>query len=346
MWARLRGAMLLWMLSTPLAAALSCEGPCDEKGTCGEYDGPLGGTGGRNDSTSGGVTQPESGSGGSPSSGGAIAGGSITGGGEAGDSGEGGTGPKTDGGAAGQAGMAGDAGNGGVGGESDACQGACKPPTAICTDGGECVECLKPEDCAQVTGRPLCDTDKGACVACLADKDCGSAATSHCVAGICAKCTKDEECTHITGKGLCTAAGCAQCSVQNEKPCGDFSCNPKTLSCTKTTRASVRTCGACLADSECKADHACVPMKFGTTQRPGGYCLQIKTKYCPPPYYVPLSGVASLSGVPNGTYCGIDTDETTCEAVVDMEQSAACGPPTMSVEPSDSLCACRRDAQG
>ena len=104
-------------------------------------------------------------------------------------------------------------------------------------------------------------------------------------------------------------------------------------------------CQSCIADSECiggnqaEPETRCVPMKFKSALRPGGFCLRRASKGCEKPYLTANSG-ASVSGTAVEEYCGIDQDATRREAVVDLVNSSPC------VDGKDTSCGCSRDKNG
>jgi hypothetical protein len=130
-----------------------------------------------------------------------------------------------------------------------------------------------------------------------------------------------------------------QCTVADESACGGKSCNPATKACTNTTRGTLDYCMPCLADSECNGgnkadpDARCVPMQFKGVARAGGFCLRRQASTCSAPYTVIIT-TASLSGAAVEKYCGIDQAAVTCEAVVDLFNSASCA--------KDEDCGCKR----
>jgi len=118
----------------------------------------------------------------------------------------------------------------------------------------------------------------------------------------------------------------ATCSQETEEEdCGETSCDPETGTCTDTLRGSVQRCGDCVADSECiNGTDRCVPMRFRSCARPTGYCLKPSEGGCERPFTVVTDERASLSGADPETYCGIDEDLTTCEAVLALQNEASC----------------------
>ena len=202
----------------------------------------------------------------------------------------------------------------------------CDGAKAVCDpDTHECVECLKHSDCGG--SEPRCDTAAHACVECLADADCTDATAAKCSsAHECVACTGNANCAHIAGKGVCDDEDgeCVECKVEDESPCAGNSCAPATRACTGTPLASVDACGKCVADSECKTDHRCVPTKFMGVDRAGGHCLKIGSTGCARPYSAGPVNRTSLSGVAAVAYCGFDESRTTCEAILALTGFVTC----------------------
>jgi hypothetical protein len=162
------------------------------------------------------------GKGGAGTAGGTSGKGGMSGkGGGAGDAGEAGVGTGANGGS-GNGGKGGSS-NGGTGGSSNAgtstggsagatptdcvdladCAGA-KP---ICDD-GTCRACspgAMPDECAELTGTPRCDSDSGRCVECLGNADCSGSSRAVCDAGACRGCEEGSECD----SGACSSGRCA-----------------------------------------------------------------------------------------------------------------------------------------
>lgn len=229
---------------------------------------------------------------------------------------------------------------------------ACTAQKPACEPGSHrCVECAASSDCT-TAGKPACDTTSHTCVACLADADCTTPAAGRCdtTTNRCEPCTADVHCQHLTttpacheptGKCTATCHGattcanvsgastcdvglglCVECSTADESDCGVTSCNPKTNTCTGTERQSVVTCGACAADSECVADHRCVPLLYQGVEH-GSYCLKIASTGCAEPFGLSISR-ESASGAAVEAYCGIDEALTTCEAVLALTDNEKC----------------------
>ncbi len=188
----------------------------------------------------------------------------------------------------------------------------------------ECVGCLKDSDCGD--DAPLCDTDLNVCVACLINSDC-SADMPVCDAGACSKCTTNDDCGDFSDTPVCddVSGSCVACTPETEETrCGAKSCNPATFECGPNDRESQGNCRSCISDSDCESNHQCVPMQYPSgTPREGGYCLELSGS-CGEPYTVLLSGRTTLSDVTGESYCGINEDLTTCDAVRALEDNLRC----------------------
>ncbi len=159
-----------------------------------------------------------------------------------------------------------------------------------------------------------------------------------CSSGTCTPCTGDQDCEHLTQTPACklnstgSSGKCVQCTTVNANACGTHSCNPATNQCTGTTVGTVDYCHACVADTECIGGNqanptaGCVPMNYGTTFR-GNYCLAIGTTVasCTGPFGVLKTPVVSVSGAAAQSYCGINEQATTCEAIQDLITLKHCG---------------------
>jgi hypothetical protein len=187
----------------------------------------------------------------------------------------------------------------------------CEPATHTCTACRDGVDA----DCSNVPGLNVCQT--GTCVQCAGTRRaaCGEAAAACSASFACEGCKADADCQRL-GKVCDEAAGsCVACTVDSEAvQCGAKSCNPATHACTQTDRASVDLCSRCVADSECKPDHRCVPMNFQGANR-GGYCMKRLSSGCSLPFGVMITR-ASLSGATAEEYCGIAEGSASCEAVL------------------------------
>jgi hypothetical protein len=207
------------------------------------------------------------------------------------------------------------------------------------------VQCLEAVDCTGT--KKLCDETSDSCVECLATTDCKEAKSAKCDGKSCTKCTSNDDCAHISGKTVCDAVAgeCVQCTAADEAACDGKSCNPATKTCTGTVVGSLSTCTPCLADSECSGggeadpDYRCIPMQFQGQARAGGYCLRRAVKTCGRPYTIAISA-KRLSGAGSENYCGIDQDNVSCEAAIDLEDSRVCE------SGADSACGCARDENG
>lgn len=213
----------------------------------------------------------------------------------------------------------------------------------VCTDDNRCVECISTTDC----DAGVCDTESNTCVECVTNNDCTDPAASLCdtATNTCTSCGTSADCSHLATP-VCDTSGivgvCVECLDDDDTTraaCGDNSCNPETKLCTQTQTESLATCESCVADSECADTHRCVPMSFDS-QFHGNYCLRIRgTTPCINPYTVQLSAM-SRSGAPAEPYCGINPDDTTCEAVRDHLAPQICTADENcgAVGVSDGLC--------
>ncbi len=209
----------------------------------------------------------------------------------------------------------------------------------------QCVECLETDDCEAPT--PVCDTEQQVCAECLDNTHCTEPTASWCDDNSCAPCQTNADCAHLTGTTVCDvdAGQCVQCTIAEEAVCGGTSCNPATNTCTATDLGTVGSCEPCVADSECigNADEEpirrCVTMEFNGEPREKAYCLKLPSAGCERPYLVPVVA-PSVSGAAEETYCGIDQERVTCEAVLDLFQSKGCP------GGEDAECGCPRDLDG
>jgi hypothetical protein len=179
-------------------------------------------------------------------------------------------------------------------------------------------------DCSNVPGLNVCQA--GTCVQCSGTRRdaCGETSAACSTSFTCEGCKADADCQRF-GKVCAEAKGsCVACTVDSEAAqCGAKSCNPATYACTQTDRASVDVCGKCVADSECKADHRCIPMNFRGESR-GGYCMKRLSIGCSRPFAAAPIKRASLSGAAIEDYCGISEGATTCEAVLALLAGRPC----------------------
>lgn len=223
----------------------------------------------------------------------------------------------------------------------------CEPETLVCVqclehddcedpdaprcdpDSRTCVRCLDSADCEGET--PVCDADANACVQCLTHADCGDPALPQCADSNCGPCTGPSACKQREGATLCDTApessmlgACVECTVADETTCDGRVCDPRTQQCSSRHVASKGTCEDCIADSECLADHRCVPLQFLGEQRERSYCLKQVSSGCERPYASSPIERASVSGAAPDRYCGIDEQTTTCEAIAGLLYDAEC----------------------
>lgn len=210
-----------------------------------------------------------------------------------------------------------------------------------------CVPCEANPDCARFPDTPVCAADGervGECVTCAADTDCTDPTASRCdlTTNTCVPCDDDDQCTG-PNENVCDAGTCVQCTEDTAAThCGANSCDPVARACTTTARDSLASCQPCLSDTECDGEAACVPLRFAGADR-GHYCLAVRPEAgCltnDPPYRVGLPDRRSRSGAEPSTYCGINEDLTTCEAVLVAMESTACDSADPDACPEGGLCA-------
>lgn len=200
------------------------------------------------------------------------------------------------------------------------------PGTQVCdVDTMECVACVGPGDCSGDT--PVCDTDAHTCVGCVLDSDCGDPTAARCNAGTCATCDDSAQCAGITGTEVCGASGeCVQCTTLEAGACGGNPCT-RDGTCSAFATDDRELCESCDTDANCSAasGHFCVPMQYMGVDRPGGYCLKSSTAPlgCLSPYRGGVQSRTSLSGVA-GTFCTINENLATCEAVRALIDAVPC----------------------
>jgi hypothetical protein len=206
-----------------------------------------------------------------------------------------------------------------------------------CDAAGQCVTCTGDNACEGHANATKCDTvddstSEGQCVQCLSDADCPDSSAPECNNHVCGACTSDEACTDRDGAHVCDLSGsapyggtCVECTVSDEEDCGGDVCTPSTRTCADGHgRTSKDTCQACVADSECVAEHRCIPMQFNGVQRQNAYCLRVGSTTCISPYGATPINRASVSGTPPEDYCGISESKTTCEAVLKLISNTSC----------------------
>ena len=227
------------------------------------------------------------------------------------------------------------------------CGGACTGATPVCDTTTEtCVACTDNTHCAAPTA--LCDTASNACVACLINTDCTDETTPICDAGNCRGCAADSDCTDIASTPVCDepSGRCVECSVDTEEttcPAPDnFACHPTELTCTGAERNTLGFCEACVSDSECitnaSATSRCVPMSFPSGAPHGTYCLVDQTTLSPAgpcPDLMTADRLAMSVGGEESTYCFVQENITTCEAVLGFNDlcpggDADCGAPGLA----------------
>jgi hypothetical protein len=165
----------------------------------------------------------------------------------------------------------------------------------------------------------------------MTNEHCPSPERPQCVQNTCVPCTGEAACEgreHATvcdlAPGSATAGTCVECTVDAESPCGGNVCDPQARRCTDRLLASRQICEPCIADSECAADHRCIPLQFGGVLRTQAYCMKRLASGCARPYASAPIRRASRSGAPAEDYCGIDEQKTTCEAITGLLMDVEC----------------------
>lgn len=224
-----------------------------------------------------------------------------------------------------------DGGMDGGGADAGPCGVACEGSTPVCDEAsGDCVQCTEAEPGAcEGSSTPLCDPSTNTCAQCLAPTDCPEVDAPACVEGACGPCTDDLQCADRAATPVCDEASgrCVACTADTEvTECGSFSCSLLTNECTTTDRASLDTCDACEADSECAAGRRCVLHTFEGADV-GHFCfLDASMGGCGDtdmtrrPYRT-RTELDSIDGV-TATYC-MPPVTTTCQGIRDT-QSETC----------------------
>ncbi len=192
---------------------------------------------------------------------------------------------------------------------------------------GTCVACDIPNetaDCADTPSTPVCNANRQ-CVQCRTNTHCLSATASRCTGDTCASCMNDSHCSHLSGTPRCFGGTCRECTPATEAvDCGGNSCDPATRVCSGNAIGSQGVCESCVSDSDCSqtgGTFRCIPMNYMGVAR-GGYCLR-STPGCARPFLSLITG-PSLSGAASTTYCSIDQNVVSCEAVNALRASATC----------------------
>lgn len=211
----------------------------------------------------------------------------------------------------------------------------CATDTVACPDGTEIPDfneggrtCVPAGDGGPPDGPP--DGPPNPPPECTSDVECPDPDAPRCepTTGTCEGCTEDVHCVGIASLARCdgTEGSCVECQPATEElDCGETSCDPANLSCTDIVRGSREICEPCLSDSDCMDELFCVPMLYLNTPRAGGYCLkEFAPGGCEQPFVIELEDRTTLSAVTKQSYCGINENLATCEAVNGLLDNLGC----------------------
>jgi hypothetical protein len=225
----------------------------------------------------------------------------------------------------------------------------CTKDSAPHCDEGVCGKCSKNAHCAHFEDKALCDDredskTEGSCVQCRKHSDCKESDAPQCEKSECVPCTEDDACQGRRGTPICNVDGgekqagrCVQCTPMNEIACGDNVCDAQKLTCADIPKAMTGICQPCIADSQCLDDHRCVELRFKGEIR-GHYCLKRMSANCVEPFTATVES-GSISGAISEAYCGINENQTTCEAVDDAIHSKQCEEADdCGIQMGDGLC--------
>jgi hypothetical protein len=244
-----------------------------------------------------------------------------------------------------------DAGDAGLDAASP-CATECMSETPLCNlTSMECVQCLVPEDCAELGVNTMC-SDAGSCVQCMGNADCSEPGASVCstegdTAGSCVGCTVGsvDDCAGVvdgeaTALNVCDdsagSAVCVECNAEDESACEANVCDVLAHTCADDVMmGSAEACEACVSDRQCEDDLACVPV--GAEPR-GYYCMTNNSGGCSEPFTVRLIDRTSISGLATASYCGINEALATCENVRSLLDNATCDGGMDEECPASGLC--------
>jgi len=189
---------------------------------------------------------------------------------------------------------------------ADCASGACDIPNNTCVEclsnlncpGGvcdviskTCTPCLNSNDCV-APGATQCKVDdanltQNACVECLDNTPCTTPVAARCgPTNACGPCQDAADCAQVPNTNQCVQGTCVPCTTATEAAdCNNFVCDPQTNMCTGATIGATLALNACVSDTQCQADHACVPLNYMGAFH-GNYCMPIYSGSgsCPKPY--------------------------------------------------------------
>ena len=202
------------------------------------------------------------------------------------------------------------------------CEPACSNGQVCKLDDFSCVDCLDDSTC----GNGFCDVSTHLCVGCLENATCTDVSASACIEGSCGACIENGQCSHLAKEKVCAGGKCVMCVVDSDCNQGEV-CNqiPGAEYQTCVAKGSGTQCQSCVSDSECAANHHCVPLDYPTDTAHGYYCLEVGGQgNCKKPWLPPVTGKTSLGGEVGKVYCGVSESLTTCEAVLQGRRGDLC----------------------
>jgi len=220
---------------------------------------------------------------------------------------------------------------------ADCASGACDIPNNTCVEclsnlncpGGvcdviskTCTPCLNSNDCV-APAATQCKVDdanltQNTCVECLDNTPCTTPAAARCgTTNACGPCQDAADCAQVPNTNQCVQGTCVPCTTATEAAdCNNFVCNPQTNMCTGATIGATLALNACVSDTQCLTNHACVPLNYMGAFH-GNYCMPIYTgTACGRPYGMGIRERTSVGGVTQNV-CMISEALTTPEAIAD-----------------------------
>lgn len=191
-----------------------------------------------------------------------------------------------------------------------------------------CVECNHRDGECGNPAAPLCLEAEHTCVQCLAEEDCGDPKYSKCSeTHQCAGCDSNADCSRFNDTPVCDpdAHRCVGCNTS--KDCPGTACIKSSQTCGDVPVKSIDECKACKSNDECKSQHVCVSMLFGSPAKDvGSYCLPVRdfnfNFMCIRPLNRSMTNVTTVDGDVQ-TVCA-PAVTTTCPAFANTSSRKAC----------------------